>query len=98
MEPYRAFIDYYFYLFKKENNKEYEKENYQYWFKFLSNCIKNYRLKIDNISYKLIDTVDIYIEKIANSFIEYNENKIFLPELNKQYLHIDKHRNREYEE
>lgn len=98
MEPYRAFIDYYFYLFKKENNKEYEKENYQCWFKFLSNCIKNYRLKIDNISYKLIDTVDIYIEKIANSFIEYNENKIFLPELNKQYLHIDKHRNREYEE
>lgn len=98
MEPYRAFIDYYFYLFKKENNKEYEKENFQGWFKFLSDCIKNYRLKIDNISYKFIDSIDIYIEKIVNGFMEFSVDKIFLPKLNEQYLHIDKHRNREYEE
>lgn len=98
MEPFRAFIDYYFYLFFIDNKKDFKNENYQSWFKFLASCIKNYRLKINNISYKLIDSIDIYIEKIADAFIKFDSDMIFLPNLAEQYLHIDKQRNREYEE
>ena len=70
MEPYRPFVDYYFYKFT-----------------------------IDfDISYKIVDTIDIYVEKIADAYINFDCKNVFLPELEKQYLHIDKHRNREYAE
>ena len=98
MEPYRAFVDYYFYQFVQECEIDYEQENYQAWFKYLAECIKNYRLKIDNVSYKLIDTIDIYVEKIVDAYIKFDCSNIFLPDIKEQYLHIDKHRNREYEE
>ena len=98
MEPYRAFIDFYFYRFVQDQESDYELENYQAWFKYLADCIKNYRIKIDNISYKLIDTVDIYVEKIVDAYIKFDCSNIFLPDIKEQYLHVDKHRNREYEE
>ncbi len=98
MEPYRAFIDYYFYCFVKENEEKYKAAEYKEWFKYLANCIKNYRIKIDNISYKFIDTIDIYIERIIDAYLKFDCTNIFLPDIKEQYLHIDKHRNREYEE
>ncbi len=98
MEPYRPFIDYYFYRFVQENVSEYKNLNYKAWFKFLAGCIKNYRLKVNNVSYKLIDTIDIYIEKIVESYLKSDCSNIFLPDINEQYFYIDKHRNREYEE
>lgn len=98
MEPYRAFIDYYFFLFVLDYKSDYEVENYKSWFKYLADCIKNYRLKINNISYKLIDSIDIYVEKIVDAYMKFDVSQIFLPDIKKQYLHIDKHRNREYEE
>lgn len=98
MEPYRPFVDYYFYNFTKEFEDDYECENHKEWFKFLSNCIKNYRIKIDKNSYKLVDSIDIYIEKIAAAYLKFDCEKLFLPEIKEQYLHIDNHRNRENEE
>lgn len=98
MEPFRPFIDYYFYKFSIEYDESFELEDFKAWALFISDCIKNYRLKIDNISYKIIDTIDIYIEKIADAYLKFDCSNIFLPNLEEQYLHIDKHRNREYEE
>jgi CRISPR-associated protein Cas1 len=98
MESYRAFVDYYFYQFVQENEDDYNDENFKAWFKYFAECIKNYRMKINDISYKLIDTIDIYIEKIVEAFIKYDCSNIFLPNLKEQYLHVDKHRNREHEE
>lgn len=98
MEPYRVFIDFYFYNFSKDKKQDYLNENYQSWFRYLSECIKNYRLKINDNSFKLVDSIDIYVEKIADSFLKFDETNIFLPDIEKQYLFLDKHRNREYEE
>ncbi len=98
MEPYRAFIDYYFYEFSKQNKNEYGNKNFNAWSKFVANCIKNYRLKINDISYKIVDTIDIYIEKISDAYIKFDCSNVFLPKIEEQYLYIDKHRNREYEE
>lgn len=98
IEPYRAFVDYYFFQFVQEKEFDYETENYKEWFKYFADCIKKHRIKINGISYKLIDTVEIYIEKIADAFIKYDPSNIFLPNIKDQYCHCDTHRNREYEE
>ncbi|MDD3593815.1 MAG: type II CRISPR-associated endonuclease Cas1 [Candidatus Gastranaerophilales bacterium] len=98
MEPYRAFVDYYFYNFLQDCPVEYELEDFKSWFKYFADCLKNYRIKISNLSYKIIDSIDIYIEKIADAYIKYDCSEIFLPDINLQYLHKDKHKNREYEE
>lgn len=98
IEPYRAFADFYFYKFTQDRESDYEYENYKEWFHYFADCLKNYRLKINDLSYKIIDTVDIYIETIVNAYIEFNSNQIFLPKLEEQYLFISKHKNREYDE
>ncbi len=95
MEPYRPFIDYYFYKFTLEFDEAYEFEDFKAWALYIADCIKNYRLKINNISYKIIDTIDIYIEKVADAYLNFDCSKVFLPVLEEQYLYIDKHRNRE---
>ena len=98
MEPYRPFVDYYFYVFSQECETDYDTKNFKSWSKYIANCIKNYRLKINDTSYKIIDTIDIYIEKIVDAYIKYDCSNIFIPRIEEQYLHIDKQRNREYEE
>lgn len=98
MEPFRPFIDYYLYLFSNECKEDFRNENFTQWNKYLANCLKNFRIQINNISYKIIDAIDIYIEKITGAYMEFDTSHLFLPEINQQYLHIDKHRNREYEE
>jgi len=98
MEPFRPFVDYYLYKFAEENEDAYNREDFKEWIKYLSNCIKNYRLKIDDTSYKILDYVDIYIEKIVDSFLRSDCSNIILPKIEKQYLYVSKHRNREYEE
>jgi len=98
MEPYRPFIDFYFYQFVQEYEESYNTKDFKIWSLFLAECIKNYRIKINDISYKLVDSIDIYIEKIADAYLNFNTTNIFLPNLELQYLYIDKHRNREYEE
>lgn len=98
MEPYRAFVDYYFFQFTKEKEYDYDTENFKEWFKYLAECLKQYRIKINGMSYKIVDSIDIYIEKIANAYLRFDDSNIFLPNIKEQYLHIDKHRNREYEE
>ncbi len=95
MEPYRAFVDYYFYKFTIDYDEAYEFEDFKEWAVYIADCMKNYRLKINDISYKLIDTIDIYIEKIADAYLNFDCSNIFLPYLEEQYLYIDKHRNRE---
>lgn len=86
IEPFRPFVDYYFYKFKIENPDDYEFEDYKEWFKYFANCIKDYKLKIDKNNYKIIDSIELYIEKIANSFNDFNCENIFLPELKNQIL------------
>ena len=98
MEVYRPFVDYYFYNFVQEKEEDYNNENFKQWVKYISDCIKNYRIKINDISYKIIDSIDIYIEKIVNAYLKFDCSEIFLPDIKEQYLYIDKHRNREYEE
>ena len=98
MEPYRVFVDYYLYKFIKDLKVEYKSKNYKAWFKYFADCIKNYRIKINDTSYKLIDAIDIYVEKIVDAYIKFDCSEIFVPDIKEQYLYIDKHRNREYEE
>lgn len=98
MEPYRPFVDYYFYKFSQEYEEEYDHKNFKAWSRYIANCIKNYRLKINDTSYKIVDTIDIYIEKITDAYIKFDCSNIFLPKIEEQYLYIDKQRNREYEE
>ena len=98
MEPFRPFIDFYFYQFVQEYEESYNTKDFKIWSLFLAECLKNYRLKINGMSYKLVDAVDIYIEKIVDAYLNFACSDIFLPKIEEQYLHIDKHRNREYEE
>ena len=98
MEPYRPFVDYYFYKFSQECEQDYDKKDFKKWSQYIANCIKNYRLKINDTSYKLVDTIDIYIEKIVDAYIKFDCSNIFIPKIEEQYLYIDKQRNREYEE
>ncbi len=97
-EPFRAFIDLYLYYFSKNYSIEFENEEIQEWIKFIPNCLKDYRIKHKNYSYKIIDIIDIYIEEIANSFSLFDCSEIFLPNIKEQYLHKDTQKNREYEE
>ncbi len=98
VEPFRAFVDFYLYKFKVNEGGSFKKKDLKAWNKYFAFCIKNYRLKAKEYSYKIIDYIDIYIEEIVNSYIRFNVEKVVLPNLKEQYLHIDKHRNREYEE
>lgn len=98
VEPFRAFVDNYLYRFKVDNGGDFKRKDLKSWNKYCAFCLKNYRLTANERSYKLIDYVDIYVETLVNSFINFNSAMLILPELEKQYLHIDKHRNREYEE
>ena len=98
MEPYRPFVDYYFYMFVENNDKDCSDENFKSWIIYIATCIKNYRIEINGISYKIVDSIDIYIEKIADAYLKFETSNIFLPDITKQYCYIDKHRNREYEE
>ena len=98
IEPFRAFIDFYLYKFKINEGGSFKREDLKSWNKYLAFCMKNYRLNAKGLNYKIIDFIDIYIEEIVNSFIKFDISKLILPDISAQYLHIDKHRNREYEE
>lgn len=98
MEPYRPFIDYYLYCFLKEYPESLANKDIKAFSRYVAECIKQYRLEINEKSYKLLDTIDIYIERIADAFIDYNCTNLFLPDIRNQYRHTDKQRNREYEE
>lgn len=97
-EPFRAFIDLYLYYFSKNYPEEFENEEIQEWIKFIPNCLKNYRIKYKENSYRIVDIIDIYIEEIAGSFSKLDSSKIFLPNIKEQYLYKDTQKNREYEE
>lgn len=98
VEPFRAFVDFYLYKFKVNEGGSFKNKDLKAWNKYLAFCMKNYRLNAKGLSYKIIDFIDIYIEEIVNSFIKFDSEKILLPDICKQYLYIDKQRNREYEE
>lgn len=97
-EPFRAFIDLYLYYYSKNYKEEFENAEIQEWIKYIPNCLKNYRLKYKNHSYKIIDIIDIYVEEIASAFSSFDCSNIFLPDIEEQYLYKDNHKNREYEE
>ena len=101
MEPYRPFADYYLYKFSKEYEEDYDFENLKLWSKYFSNCIKDYRIKINGNSYKIVDSIEIYIEKIVQAYLNFDLEKIFLPSLKEQELLKETQENREtanYEE
>lgn len=98
MEPFRPFIDYYLYKYSIDCQTEFQNENFKQWCKYLANCLKNYRLEINEISYKLTDAIDIYIEKIVNAYITFKCQNTYMPILDTQYFAADGQRNREYEE
>lgn len=98
VEPFRAFVDFYLYKFKVNEGGSFKNKDLKAWNKYLAFCMKNYRLNAKGLSYKMIDFIDIYIEEIVNSFIKFDLEKILLPDICKQYLYIDKQRNREHEE
>lgn len=97
-EPFRAFIDLYLYYFSQNYSLEFESEEIQEWIKYIPNCLKDYRIKYKDYSYKIIDLIDIYIEEIANAFSNFDCTDIFLPNIKEQFLYKDTHKNREYEE
>ena len=98
MEVYRPFVDYYLYRFVKTNSESFVEEDFKEWAKFVAESIKKYRIEIGGISYKIVDSIDIFVEKIADAYLNFDSTNVFLPELDKQYLYLDKHRNRENEE
>ena len=98
MEPYRPFVDFYFYQFVQEFDEYYDSKNLKEWAKYISTSIKDYRIKIKDISYKIVDSIDLYIENIARAYIDFDCSNIFIPNIQEQYKYISKHRNREYEE
>lgn len=98
IEPFRAFIDFYLYKFKTNESGSFKNKDLKTWNKYCAFCMKNYRLKAKGLSYKIIDYIDIYIEEIVSSYINFDVQNIILPNLKDQYLHIDKQRNREFEE
>ncbi len=86
VEPFRAFVDLYLYYFSKNYELDFENEEVGEWIKYIPNCLVNYRLKYKNISYKIIDIIDIYIEKIAEAFSNFDCSNIFLSDLKEQFL------------
>jgi CRISPR-associated protein Cas1 len=98
IEPFRAFVDFYLYKFKVNFGGDYKREDHKSWCQYLAFCMKNYRLQAKGLRYKIIDFVDIYAEDIVNAFIEFDTAGVTMPDIKAQYLHIDKHKNREREE
>lgn len=98
MEPYRSFIDFYLYKFKINRGNDFNNKKHKSWCEYLAFCLKNYRLNNNGLSYKIIDYIDIYIEQVTNAFITFSLEKLNFPNIKDQYLHIDNHKNREYEE
>ena len=98
VEPFRAFVDFYLYKFKVNRGGDFKNKKHKSWCEYLAFCLKNYRLKAKGLSYKIIDYIEIYVEDITNAFIKYSIEKLTLPNIKEQYLYIDKHKNREYEE
>ena len=98
VEPFRVFVDFYLYKFKVNEGGSFEHKDLKAWNKYFAFCMKNYRLKAKGMSYKIIDYIDIFVEEITNAYINFDTKNVILPDIKEQYLHIDKHRNREYEE
>ncbi|MCD7780719.1 MAG: type II CRISPR-associated endonuclease Cas1 [Candidatus Gastranaerophilales bacterium] len=97
-EPFRAFIDLYLFYFSKNYSLEFENEEIQEWIKYIPNCLKDYRVKYKDNSYKIVDLIDIYVEETANAFSDFDTEKMLLPDIKEQYLYKDTQKNREYEE
>lgn len=98
MEPFRGFIDFYLYKFKQNFGGDFASKNLKSWNRYCAFCTKNYRLMVNGRSYKIIDYIDCYVETVVNSFLKLDGKELILPDIREQYLHIDTHRNREYEE
>jgi CRISPR-associated protein Cas1 len=98
IEPFRAFVDFYLVKFKINESGSYKQHDRKAWARYLAFCMKNYRLKSKGLSYKLLDFVDIFVEDIAKAYENFDPEYITYPDITQQYLHIDKQRNREYEE
>lgn len=98
MEPLRGFVDYILYKFFMENFEDFKSENFDAWIKFLGKSLKNFRINYQDKSYKLMDAVDIYINSIAQAYVNMDENKVWIPALDTIYFYKSKEFNREYEE
>jgi CRISP-associated protein Cas1 len=90
MEPFRIFIDKLLYIFltdKQENSND-----FNLWIKFLSESLRNLRINSDKLkmTYKLMDSIDEYINRIVKAFIEFDISNIWLPDIRECYWHNSK--------
>ena len=89
LEPFRAFVDYYLYKFKLNNEGSFRNKKHKEWSKYLACCLQNYKLKYKNSYYKIIDYVDIYIEALVRAYINFDVTEIITPNLSEVILKID---------
>lgn len=89
LEPFRAFVDYYLYRFKLNNESSFKNKNHKEWCKYLAFCLQSYKLKYKNSYYKIIDYVDIYVEALTRAFINFDVTEIITPNLSEVILKID---------
>ncbi len=88
VEPFRPFIDFYFYQFKKNFENKFMLKDHKIWCEYLAFCLKSYRLKIKTLTYKIIDYVDIYIECLTKSFLMLDAKDLIVPNIKEQQLDL----------
>ena len=98
MEPLRGFVDYILYQFFIKDFENFQEQNFDIWVRFLGESLKNFRINYEEKSYKLMDAVDFYVNSITQSYIKEDENKAWIPSLEKIFFYKSKEFNREYEE
>jgi len=80
IEPYRAIVDFLLYKYLLESSIP----SIRNWAKYLGNMLKEFRVKHKNISLKLMDSIEVMTESVANCYKEKNSKNLWVPYLGEQ--------------
>ncbi len=85
MEPFRPFVDKILYIYLKKHQES--SNDFNGWIKFMSESLRNLRIESLELkqTYKLMDAVDEYINRIVNSYIELKITNLWLPDVRDCY-------------
>ena len=86
MEPLRPFVDKSLLKFiRMYTIDESDFIDFKDWIKFIANSLKDSKIESDKKrDYKLMDAIDLYINSVTRSFINFDTGDLWVPELEKQ--------------
>jgi len=95
LEPVRGFADLFLYNYQKWNKDDFNTKNLKLWVRYFSSNLKDCKIEYKNKKVKFIDAIDVYVNSVAQAFIEYNVDPVWIPDISNHLISKDNNESEE---